>query len=436
MPTEDQGMPPAASESDPSDAEAAPPAPGASPGWLGAIRELGPGLISGASDNDPTTVATLAVLGGQTVYALSWLTILLFPMLATIQIISARVGVVAREGLQPVVRKKYGRRSGMLLLAAVLGVNLITIGADLKGGAAALALLLPLPARWFVAPFALVIGVTLIFGSYAAVERVLKYVLLVFVAYVGAAFAAHPDWHAVLHATVVPHIAFTREYIEATLALLGTTLSGYAYVWETIEEAEERPPLTRLGLAQADAGIGMVLAVSIFWFILIGTGATLGVHHEQVQTAEDAARALQPVAGAAASVLFAAGLLASAVLAVPVLAASSAYIVAEEFGWRGSLSDRFREDPAFYAVLAGTLLVGVAVAFLHISAIQLLFWSSIVGGLGTPVSLFFLLRVARDHGVMRRWAIGTLMTGIGWATALLVTATSLYFLYQQIAGAV
>lgn len=408
-------------------------------GPLRVLKALGPGLISGASDNDPTTVATLAVVGATTVYGLSWLVVLLFPLLSTIQILGARVGVVAGTGLQRASRLAYGRAWGIVLLCSVLVVSLITIGADLEGGAAALALLLPGDWQWYVGPFALATGALLVAGSYAAVSRVLKCVLLVFIAYVGAALAAHPDWARVMHDTVHPPISTHGSYVEAALALLGTTLTSYAYVWETIEEGEEAQEagprrLKRLGLAQADAGAGMFLAVAIFWFILIATGATLGVHGQTVQTAQDAARALVPVAGPAAGTLFALGLLASAILAVPVLAASSAYIVAEEFGWRRGLSEPVRQARGFYAVLLGALLIGVGIAAWGVSPITLLFWSGIAGGLGTPISLVFLLLVARNRAIMGQRRAGPLLTGVGWATAIMMAAISAVFLYQQFVG--
>ncbi|MDQ2744256.1 MAG: divalent metal cation transporter [Chloroflexota bacterium] len=400
-------------------------------GWQEYLKALGPGLISGASDNDPTTVATLAVLGASTVYGLSWLTILIYPMLAVIQAISAQVGVAAREGLQRAVRHTYGRRWGMILLLSVLTVNVVTIGADVEGGAAALGLLFHLSFRWFVIPFAVVLLGVLIFGSYAAIERVLKYVLLVFAAYIISAFASQPDWEAVLHATIHPPISFNPTYVQGALALLGTTLTSYAYVWETIEEAEERPPISELGLAKADAGFGMFFAVAIFWFILISTGATLGIHHKQVQTAQQAAQALQPVAGPIASDLFALGLLASAILAVPVLAASTSYIVCSEAGWRQGLSQKVRRAPRFYIIIGLAMLVAVIVSFLGVSPIQLLFVSGLVGGVGTPISLVFLLLIARNHRVMRDHPIGRILLLVGWATAVVIAAISLYFLWQQ-----
>jgi Mn2+/Fe2+ NRAMP family transporter len=395
------------------------------------LRALGPGMISGASDNDPTTVATISVIGSTTVYRLSWLLVLLYPMLTSIQIISARIGTVTKRGLQRDVAKRYGRGWGMVLLVSVLAVNLVTGAADLGGGAAALGLIFHVDYRWFIIPFAVAVLFMLIVGSYRAVQRVLKWVLLVFVAYVISAFAAHPNWGEVLRDTVLPQISFSSTYIQGALAVLGTTLTGYVCVWETIEEAEERPPIEELGLAQADAGLGMLFAVAIFWFILIGTGTTLGIHHKQVQTAQDAAQALVPVAGPIAGYLFAAGLLASAVLAVPVLTATNAYVNGQEFGFRSSLSRSPWTAWHFHAALSASLLVGVIIAFCGISPIRLLFASSIIGGLGTPISMVFLLLIGQNRELMGERAIGKVLRFAGWGTVLMVSAISSYFLWQQ-----
>src|SRR5579872_3530460 len=407
-------------------------APGRGP--LGYLRALGPGLISGASDNDPTTVATMSVVGASTVYGLSWLVVLIYPMLAAIQMISAQVGVASRHGLQRCVRSRYGRSWGLVLLISVVAVNLVTIAADLEAGAASLALLFHVDLRWFVVPYGALLLSVLLFGSYDNVQRVLKYVLLVFGAYIVAAFLAHPDWSAVLRATVQPKLSLSTTYIQGALALLGTSLTSYAYVWETIEESEEHPPVSSLGLARADAGVGMFVAVAIFWFTLVATGATLGVRHEQVQTAEQAARALQPAAGSLASDLFAVGLLASSIIAVPVLAATTGYVLGQEFGWRRGLSKRVSRARLFYGTIVATVLLAVLASFTGIRPIQLLFVASIAGGLGTPISLAMLLLIARDRATMRGHPVGFVLTAIGWATFTLVTAISLYFLWQQLGG--
>jgi Mn2+/Fe2+ NRAMP family transporter len=391
---------------------------------------LGPGIISGASDNDPTSVASLAVIGSTTKYGLSWLVILVIPMLIVVQSISAAVGLVARTGLEDAVRRRYGRLWAMIALLCILAVNLVTLAADLEGGGAALGLLTGAPYQWFVPPIALIVGVILIWGSYAGLQRILRWALLLFATYIIAALLARPDWGDVLLHTIIPHFSFTSAYISGAIALLGTTLTSYSYVWETIEEGAERPPLRRLGLVQVDAGTGMVVSGLLFWFITIATGATLGAQHHPVQTAQDAARALAPVAGPFASIVFGLGLLASAVLAVPILAGTSAYVMAEAFGWRRSLDSSFARAPRFYLALSLCLVVGVGLTYLGLGPIQLLFLSSILAGLATPVTLILMVLIARDHSVMGAYRIGPRLSIAGFAVIGIVTLASVLFLFQ------
>jgi len=397
--------------------------------------ELGPGVISGFSDNDPTTVATLAVIGGSTVYGLAWLVVLVIPMLAIVQSIAARVGAVSKRGLEDCIRKRYGNAAALSTLFAILAVNVLTLGADIGGGAAALHLLTGVSYRWWIAPLALLCGLLLVIARYSAIENVLKYLSLVFVAYAIAAFLAHPDWMEVLRATLVPHFVWNNDYVDGAIALLGTTLTSYAYVWESIETSEERPPLRRLGLVQAEAATGIVLAGISFWFIVIATGATLGVHGHRVETAEDAATALAPVAGRYSSVVFGFGLLGSAMLAVPVLAGTSAYVMAEAFGWRRSLDRTFAQAPAFYGALVASLAAGTAIAYAGISPIGLLFWSGIAGGLATPLTLGFLVAVARDPKIMKTHRITGTLAAAGWAVTGVVVLAAVAFLYRTVTNA-
>jgi Mn2+/Fe2+ NRAMP family transporter len=393
-------------------------------------RTLGPGLIAGASDIDPTTVASLAMIGATTGYGLVWLVLLVIPMLVVVQMISAAVGTVWQAGLEDAIRARYGRPWAFLTLLLVLAVNLLTLAADLEGGGAALGLLTSWPYQWFILPVALAAGALLLWGSYANLQRVLKYVLLVFLAYIVTAFLARPHWGQVLHATLTPHLSFSAAYVAGAVALLGTTLTSYAYVWETIQTATDRQPLQRLGLVQVDAGVGMIAAGLIFYFIVVGTGATLGVHHTHVQTAQDAAVALAPLAGRFAAVLFGIGLLASAALALPVLAGTSAYVMAEAFGWRASLDARFSHAPAFYVTVLLSQAIGVSITLLGVGPIPLLFFSSIAGGLGTPVTLALMMLAARDLQVMDRHRIGPVLTVGGWLVTAVVTAACGLYLWQ------
>ncbi|MEA2718345.1 MAG: hypothetical protein QOJ39_209 [Candidatus Eremiobacteraeota bacterium] len=396
--------------------------------------KFGAGIIAGASDNDPTTVATLAVIGSTTVYELGWLTLLVIPMLAVIQSIAAQVGAVSRNGLEDCVRANYGRGWALAALAALLAVNVLTLSADLEGGGAALALLTHVHYAWWLLPLGALTVIVLVFGSYTAIERVLRYIALLFLTYVGAAFLAHPDWHAVFAGSFIPHFSFRPEMVSGALALLGTTLTAYAYVWETIEQSEEKPPLNRLGLVQVDAALGIVVAGLTFWFILIATGATLGVRHEHVDTAEQAARALEPIAGKYASLVFGIGLLGSALVAIPVIAGTCAYVAAEMFGWRRSLDATFERARAFYLTLIACVAIAVAIGFAGVKPITLLFYSGIAGGIATPFTMALMLLVGRNPKVMKQRRIAPWLAAAGWCVFAVVSAASITYVVQTVAG--
>lgn len=395
---------------------------------------MAPSIISAASDNDPTTVASLAVIGSTTTYALGWLVLLVIPMLAVVQAISSHLGAVAKCGLEDIVRRWYGRAAALLVLAAVLIVNVLTFSADLEGGGAALSLLSGFDYRIWTVPLAVVTLALLIFSSYRRIERILVLLPLAFLSYIVAAILAHPDWGEVLRYSLIPHFQRSAAYTSGAIALLGTTLTAYAYVWQQIEISSERPPLRRVGLVQVDATVGAVCAGIIFWFITIATGATLGVHHRVVNTAEEAAAALAPVAGHFAETLFGIGLLGSALLALPVLLATSAYVVAEMFRWVGELDAKFFQAPRFYVTMIVVTVVGCIIAFAGISPIHLLFYSSIAGGIATPVTLVFLLIAASDKRVVGRVPLKPWLLACGWITTAIVTFAAGIFLYQTFTG--
>lgn len=396
------------------------------------IKQLGPGLVAGASDVDPTTVASMSVIGASTVYALSWLTVLVFPMLAVIQAISSQIGVAAKNDLQSLVRQRYGRFWQYLFMGSILSVTILTIAADLGAGAAALGLMTHLGYRWFIIPLGLLILGLFILGTYDEIQRVLKYVLLILLAYVVTAFMARPDWGSVLGATIVPHLQFSGAYWSGALALLGTSLTSYVYVWQTVEIAQEQPSMRMLRPKMADAISGMFFAVAIFWSILITTAATLGVHHQQVETAQQAAQALAPFAGNFASYIFGIGLLGSSLLALPVLMGTAAYVVSAQFDYTRGLSRKVKNAPRFYAVALFAIFFGGIISFTGISPIHLLFIASIAGGIATPIGLVFLLLIAGDRKIMKGRPVGRILLIAGWLIAILVSIISVVYLIQQL----
>ncbi len=367
---------------------------------------FGPGFVAGSSNNDPTTVASLAVVGASTGYSLAWLVILILPMLAVVQALAAAIGTVSGTGFQAALRTRYGRGIALLSLAAIAPVSLLTLAADIKAGAEALTILIGVPSTWLIVPLGGIAALLLGTRRYAQIERILAFATLGFLAYVASTVLAHPDWGQIFRAVVAPRFRWDAPHIGGAVALLGTTLTSYVYLWESIEVAERREPLRRIRAVQRDAVLGLIFPVCSFFFILVGTGATLGVSGHTVETATDAALALQPLAGPLAPAVFAVGLLASAIIAVPVIAASIGYVVAETFGWRRGLDARPLDAPQFYAVVAIGIGLGSLIAFAGFSPIAFLVAASIVGGIATPLTLIMLIALARDRRLMGERRIG------------------------------
>ena len=389
------------------------------------LQGTGPELVSAASDNDPTNVGTAAAVGAQTGYQLAWVALLVAPLLAVVLAIAARVGAVARDDLQSLTRKRYGRVVAAVLLVSVVVVNLVTIAADLQAGAAGIGLLADVESRWLVVPLGAALAGLLLVGRYGQVVAVLRYLMLGFLAFAAAAVLAHPDWPRLLQASLVPALSLSREQVSGGLALLGTTLTSYVYVWETIGRGVEEPPGQpgdgrAVGRARVGAVAGSVFTAVILWSMLVASAATLGRHHQAVASAQDAARALRPLAGPAAGELFAAGLIISAVVALPVLMATTAHVVGAQFGWRRGLSEQIGRAPGFYAVLAASIGLALAVSLAGISVIGMLVAASVIGGFATPVGLVLLVRLARDPKVMGPQPISGRLAIAGWAVAIVV----------------
>jgi Mn2+/Fe2+ NRAMP family transporter len=397
----------------------------------GLLRDIGPELVSGASDNDPTNVGTAIAVGAATGYQLAWVTLLVAPMLAVVQSIAAHVGSVARSDLQTLTLKRYGRGVARLLLVSVVVVNVVTIAADLHAGAAGIGLLVGLHARWLVLPLGLGLIGLLMAGGYDDVVGVLRYLLLGFLAFVAAAVLARPDWWRLAYDSLIPTLSLRHDVIAGALALVGTTLTSYVYVWETIQRGVEEPADVTEGRGLARTRLGAVISAVytavVFWAMLVASAATLGQHHQSVTSTRQAAEALRPLAGPLAENLFAIGLVVSAVVALPVLIASTAYVVGAHFDWRCGLSEPVKNAWGFYGVLAASVGLAFAVTLTSISLIDVLVAASVIAGLGTPLGLVLLVRLGRDRTVMGTQPISGRLAVAGWAVAVVVGGLGLLY---------
>ena len=405
----------------------------------GLLRSIGPELVSTASDNDPTNVGTAAAVGAATGYQLAWVALLVAPLLAVVQTIAAEVGSVARSDLQTLTVKRYGWRVAAILLVSVVVVNAVTIAADLQAGAVGIGLLAGVDYRWLVLPLGLALVGLLLVGKYDEVVAVLRYLLLGFFAFAVAAVLAHPDWSHLIRSSLVPTLSLRRDTIAGGLALLGTVLTSYVYVWETIARGIEEPPdQTAQGRASAaprfGAIVGAVFTAVILWFMLVASAATLGQTGQKVTSAQDAAQALRPLAGPLAADMFAVGLVISAVVALPVLMATTAYVVGAQFDWRRGLSEDVRHAWGFYGVLAASIGLAFAVSLFDVSVIDMLVGASVIGGFGTPIGLVILVRLARDRTIMGTQRISARLAVSGWAVAALVGGFGVLYVIASAMG--
>jgi NRAMP (natural resistance-associated macrophage protein)-like metal ion transporter len=408
------------------------------------LRMLGPGLITGASDDDPSGIATYSVAGAQFGLATLWTALVTFPLLTAVQYACAKIGFVTGMGLAGVLSRHYPRMLVYAAVVALLTANTINAGADLGAIGAAINLLVPsIPVPVLVAPIALsILGVQL-FGPYWLIARVFKWLTVALVAYVGVAFFVRPNWGDVVRATFIPSISFDSGYVTTLIAVLGTTISPYMFFWQTSHYNEEQVARGRIFLwqrldtttaelryARWDVGIGMFLSNLVMYFIILASASTLyAAGKTDVRTAADVADALRPLAGDGASILLAVGLIGTGVLAVPVLTGSSAYAVAEALKWHYGLGARLRRAARFYAVIVASTLVAMAFNYLGINVIDALFWSSVINGVLAPPLMVVILLVTNNPAVMGQRLNGkALNILVGLATALMFAVALSFFL--------
>jgi NRAMP (natural resistance-associated macrophage protein)-like metal ion transporter len=402
------------------------------------VRKLGPGLITGAADDDPSGIATYSQAGAAFGFGLLWMALVSFPLMVGVQYMCARIGIVARQGLAAALREHYARWVLWLACILLIVANTLNIAADLSGMAAAATLLTGIPQVAFVPVFAVLILGLLILTSYDSMTRVLKWLALVLFAYVIAGFLARPSWLSVLRGTLVPAVQWNRDYLLMIVAILGTTISPYLFFWQASQTAEQsahimahfprrrretdRRELRRELLdAEVDTNAGMFMSQLIMYFIVLTAGATLHVHGvTDVQTAAQAAQALLPLAGPLAYWLFALGIIGVGMLGVPVLAGSAAYAVAEAGKFPGGMDEKPRSAREFYGVMTVAMLVGMFLALAHLNAIKMLLWSAVVNGVLAPPLVVIILLVCNNERIMGHYRNGRLLNVLGWITAVLM----------------
>jgi NRAMP (natural resistance-associated macrophage protein)-like metal ion transporter len=375
---------------------------------------LGPGVIAGAADDDPSGIATYSIAGAQFGTSFLWTALLTWPLMAAVQAMCARIGMVTGRGLMGALRNKFPRPVLAAAAAALFLANTINIGADLSGMADAGELLTGVNSHLWVVLFGVAIVWATIRLRYAVVARVLKWLALVLFAYVIAAFVVRPDWRSVLRDTLVPSLPRTHAGWATLVAILGTTISPYLFFWQASQEVEEEKALGRKTLVarrgampaelvrrKVDIGVGTLFSNVVMFFIILTTAATLYRHGiTQLNSSREVAEALRPLAGRFATGLYALGLVGTGTLAIPTLAGSAAYAFAETFGWREGIDEHFRGAPAFYVVVAVSVVGGVALDFANINPVRALYWSAVINGLLAPFLLLGILLAAADRRLM------------------------------------
>src|SRR5579863_9353092 len=402
------------------------------------FSRLGPGLITGAADDDPSGISTYSVTGAAFGYAPLWTAWFSFPLMVAVQMMCARLGMVTGRGLAGVIRHRYPK--WILWGACVLLVtaNTVNIGADLGGMAKVSEMVTGINSLYLIPVYALLMASFLIWSSYYAIARIFKWLTLILFAYVLAAFFAKPDWTAVIRSTILPHIELSGAYWATFVGIFGTTISPYLFFWQASQEVEEEREKGRLSLkerkgatevelrkSRIDVVTGMLFSNLIMYFIILTTAATLHSHGQtNVTTAKDAAEALRPLAGDGAYWLFSLGLIGAGMLGVPVLAGSSAYAVAEGAVWRGSLADRAGLSREFYGVIAVGLVLGLALDYAGFNAVSMLFWAAVLNGVLAPPLIVIVLLLTSNPKIMGSRSNPLWLAGLGWLTVAVMTAAS------------
>ena len=405
------------------------------------FRILGPGLVTGAADDDPDGITTYSVAGAALGYGLLWMTLVTFPLTAAVQLICARIGLVTGRGLAAAIRNHYPRPFLYVACLLLLVANVFNIAADLSGMADVTHMLTGVPALVSVPAIGLIILFTTVYWSYATFAQYMKWLTAVLLSYVVTAFIARPDWPEVAVATLVPRLSWDSIYITTVVAVLGTTISPYLFFWQASHEVEEEKAQGRRSVAQRrgatpheladarlDVATGMLFSNLVMFFIMLATGATLhAAGRTQIDSARQAAEALRPLAGDGASVLFAIGVIGTGLLAVPILAGSASFAIAELFRWRAGLDLTPRRGRRFYLLFAGAVAAGMALDLTGANPIRMLFFSAVLNGLMAPPLLLLVMLVGSNRAIMGAHANGPWLNLLGWLATIVMFVAAIAF---------
>jgi NRAMP (natural resistance-associated macrophage protein)-like metal ion transporter len=400
--------------------------------WIRALlQSLGPGIITGAADDDPSGIATYSIVGARLGTKLLWTALLTWPLMAAVQMMCARIGKVTGRGLAGNFSKLFPKWLLLAFVIALLTANTINIAADLAGMADAAAMLSRVNSHWFVVAFALLISWATIRLQYHQIANVLKWLVLVLFAYPITSFVVGANWTLVMRDTLVPSIPHSRDEWAMLVAILGTTISPYLFFWQASEEVEEeksagQSTLARrrgatkeeLELRNIDVGVGAFFSNMVMFFIILTTAITLNRHGiRNISTSRQAAEALRPFAGNFATTLFTLGIVGVGFLAIPTLAGSTAYAFAETLGWRQGLNRKLRQARWFYALILASTAAGVALDFIGINPVKALYWTAVINGLLAPFLLLAILIVAANKKLMQNQPSSRL----GWIVVAITT---------------
>ena len=402
--------------------------------WL---KKLGPGLITGAADDDPSGIATYSQAGAQFGFNMLWTVLFTYPLMVGIQVVSARIGRVSGHGLATNIRRHYPAWLLYGVVGLLLIANTINIAADVSAMGEALKLIVGGPAQLYALAFGVMSLLLQVFIPYRRYVRILKWLTLALLAYVATAFVVHIPWSRVLVSALAPHMSWKSEYITKVVAVFGTTISPYLFFWQASQEVEDQladpraQPLIRaphqakanLRRIKIDTYVGMGFSNLVAFFIILITAVTLNLHGiTDIQTSAQAATALRPIAGEFAFMLFSAGIIGTGLLAIPVLAGSSAYAMAGVFEWKNSLERTPMRAKQFYGIIAISTVIGIALGFTSIDPIKALYWSAVINGVISVPIMVVMMLMAVHPKIMGKFVITPGLRVMGWLATLMMAA--------------